>query len=295
MKKLTLILLIICLYISNDTFGQNYTNFLTINATWSTDLQTQAPFGPPYPPPIYHFISYYKTNGDTILNGLPYTIIDKSDQPKYCYIRQANGMVYCKYSQGNGNDTSVFLLYNFNHELGDTIQLPMAGNPIHYYESKVVSVDSILIGEAMHKKIGINSWIYFEFVEGIGSLQGLFYNEIPWVDWWADLICFSRNDTIFSWNGNGTFSRGNCWESTGLNIIETSAFIIYPNPTFGDLYIKGVDIKKIEIYYTDGRKLLENSDSQLQLQDLINGIYILKVTDKFKNVKNFKIIKNNSP
>lgn len=288
MKNLALILFFI--FILFKTNCQNYIPFPTDNSTWTTVMQFWDFSNPSY--------SYEnaKTNGDTLINGYQYTKINRINSSN-CFIRENNGLVYCKYSNNSPFDTTEYLLYNFNLKVGDTIQMPMAGYEIHYYKGHVESVDSLLIGNIYHKRIGINAegWSHFDFVQGIGSLQGLLYPEIPWVDWTAELTCFSKNDTIFALNGNGTTSEGDCWQKVNVNECEISKLTIFPNPTKGLINITGQTVSKSELYTISGQKVLETKLHKLNLEKYNNGVYLLKIYFPDESVENIKIIKNNAP
>jgi hypothetical protein len=290
MKRVIFILSLILL--TNIIIGQNNIPFPTDSSTWTMDIQTQ---GMTFPPQTSHQISYFITNGDTLINGNLFTRIGTPYTANYCFIREDSGLVYCKYSLNTVFDTTEFVLYNFNLVQGDTLSLPMAGNPITYHPASVYAIDNVFIGIENHKRIRINSWIPIDFVEGVGALQGLMYLEIPWVDFWGDLTCFSRNDTI-QYNSNSSlwYTPGNCWTSTDIDKIKSSSFSIYPNPTYGDIFIKGKNIKKVELFNIYGQKLTESVSPRIELQGYKDGVYLLKLTYLDNSIKNAKIIKKNS-
>jgi len=282
MKNLVLVTFFI--FSLAKTNGQNYIPFPTENTTWETVTQFMDPWNPSYS------YDYSKTNGDTIINGQQYTIITRLNYPS-CFIRENNGLVYCKYSNNSPFDTTEFLLYNYNLQLGDTMQIAIADYELMFTTGHVDYIDSILIGSIYHKKIGISGWHHIDFIEGIGSLQGLLYPEIPWVDWMSDLTCFSRNDTIFSITGGGATYAGNCWQFVDIQEQETNKIIVSPNPTNDFLRICGPPISKAELYTINGQKILETKLQNIKLVDYERGIYVLKVYSADKSVMNFKIIK----
>ena len=283
MKKiLTIFFMIINLF----AFGQTYIPFPTTNTTWCSDFITQG-FIPPWNT-IYHNYYFYKTNGDTIINSKTYTVIsnyaeisNNGHSSSYCYIREDSNKVFCKYNLNSLQDTSEFVLYNFNFHIGDTVLLPiLAGNSLSHYEATIVTEDSILIGTKYHRRIGINSWIPFDFIEGVGCAQGLLYQEIPWVDWWGELYCFSMNDTIFSINGTGYTSTGNCYQYIGINDNNVDySKVIYPNPTSGKVFINIDKFAKYELYNNIGQVILSTSVPFIDLYNYPNGIYFIKIID----------------
>jgi len=289
MIKRLLLILVISPF-TQLVLGQSNVSFPTDSALWTMDTQTE---GMSFPPQTFHDISNYKTNGDTLINGNLFTIISSQSDPKYCFTREANGLVYCKYNPSSNFDTTQFILYNFNLVQGDTLSLPIAGFSINYYPSSVYSVDSILIGNQLHKRIRINGWIPLDFVEGVGAIQGLMYPEIPLVDYWGDLTCFSRNDTIFSTSDNGQYNLGKCWYETNINKEKDQVISIYPNPTSGNVYVKSKQRVNVELFNIYGEKLAETKNNILHLQNYEEGIYLLKLSYTDGKIIKRKVIKQN--
>jgi hypothetical protein len=282
MKNLALITFFICFLAKTN--GQNYIPFPTVNTTWETVTQFTDPGNPCY---SYEFA---KTNGDTIINGQQYTIINRLNFLT-TFIRENNGLVYCKYQNNDMYDTTEFLLYNFNLQVGDTMQMAMTGYELMFTTGHVDYIDSILIGTTSHKKIGISGWHHIDFIEGVGSLQGLLYPEISLVDWMSDLTCFSRNDTIFSLTGGGATYNGNCWQFVDIREPKINKIIVSPNPTNDFLRIIGPTITKAELFTMNGQKILETTLQNINLMDYERGIYLLKVYSADRSVENFKIVK----
>jgi len=276
MTRIATTILIIFALSCSAVFGQSMIPIPASNATWTMDFQVELPFQN-----VSHNPRYFKSRNDTLINGLHYTIIDQLNDPVYyCLLRQDSAKYYCTYA----GDTTEFLLYDFTLQAGDTAHLPIGGT---YMDFVVTAVDSILIGNHYHKRIRIpgNYGVDNDFIEGIGSMQGLFYNEVPWVDWWANLSCFSRNDTIFAIDGSGTYSLGNCWQTVSIT----------PNPAQDIITIAGTEVKQAELYDISGRRLLECACNSIDLQAYNEGVYILKVTDFNNSATVLKVLKSGTP
>ncbi len=285
MKKLALITLFIFSLILTN--AQNYIPFPTENTTWRT---TREYWSGGFDPPITYY-EFAKTDGDTIINGKQYTVITRLNYPT-CFIREDNGLVYCKYSSSSLYDTTEFLLYNFNLQVGDDMQIVVAFDGQMYYETiRVESVDSVLVGDKYHKKIVFSGWNEITFVEGIGSMQGLLYQELSSTEWASFLTCFSTNDTIFSLSGDGATSSGNCWKFLDTKEPESSAITVSPNPTNNFIRINAPQISKVELFTINGQKVLETESQNINLMGYESGIYVLKVYSADKSVKVFKIVK----
>ena len=268
-------LTIVIIAISFQLSAQKYSSFPTANATWCTDLMTWS-FSQPVE--TYHYYSYYKTNGDTIIGGKTYTVIEKNtSSAAYCFLREENNTVFCKMSFDSQKDTSEFALYDFNVHVGDTVMLPIIHNYLDYYQSVVIGEDSVLIGADYHRRITIYSWVILEFIEGIGSIQGLLYPEIPLVDWGANLNCFSLNDTIFKIDGSGSTSMGNCYQQIGFDqSISTSSLTFYPNPVSDKIFISSDNFSRFELYNSSGQCLRITDNKVIDLSDFPAGVYYLK-------------------
>ena len=284
MKKFLFSFLII---ISSTAFGQSTYPFPTLNTTWYTDLQTPIPFG------TAHFYGYHQTNGDTMMNGFTYTRISRdSTVASYCYIREANNKVYCKYNSEWQQDTSEFMLYNFDLQLGDTLSLPLTVGSLGFYPAEVYFVDSVLIASDYRKRIHLNSWIPIEFIAGIGSAQSLLYCEIPWVDWWADLHCFSINNTVYAIDGTGMTYNANCGQYVGVEEKEKSPIRFFPNPVSDKLTIEYSDFLFCRIINLSGQEILFSNSTVVDLSGIPKAIYILELTGRNERKNVFrKIVK----
>lgn len=85
-------------------------------------------------------------------------------------------------------------------------------------------------------------------------------------------------------------------ESIDINVI----LWVYPNPTheFLTLRVKNYDLKNLsyQLFDINGKllekKILTSTESGLDMNNHVMGIYFLKVLNKHKEVKTFKIIKD---
>ncbi|MDD3737999.1 MAG: T9SS type A sorting domain-containing protein [Lentimicrobiaceae bacterium] len=284
MKKLALITFFVFSLILTN--AQNPIPFPTENTTWEVVSKNMDFSTPTY------FFEFAKTDGDTTINGQQYTIITRYEKAT-CFIREDNGLVYCKYSSDSPYDTTEFLLYNYNLEPGDTMLMTNTyfSNNFRYITAQVVQAEYILIGDTYRKKIRLFGNNYFDFVEGVGSLQGLLYTEIPIGGFKYKLTCFSVNDTIFSLYGDGYTNPGTCWEITDIKEPESSTITVSPNPTNNFIRINAPQISKAELFTINGQKILETTSQNINLMDYERGIYVLKVYSANKSVKIFKVVK----
>ncbi|CAM1345221.1 InlB B-repeat-containing protein [Tenacibaculum amylolyticum] len=69
---------------------------------------------------------------------------------------------------------------------------------------------------------------------------------------------------------------------------------IYPNPSKGIIHIDlkiGYELKKVTVYNTVGKEVLKTEKTTIDISDLVDGMYIIKVTDSEGKVAQRKIIK----
>jgi hypothetical protein len=85
-------------------------------------------------------------------------------------------------------------------------------------------------------------------------------------------------------------------ENTADNIVT----VVYPNPATDYVMFSITDISLTNLSYTlidiNGKAIVNgkitNADTQIKMQHLSTGMYILKVNQNNQGLKTFKIIKN---
>ena len=74
---------------------------------------------------------------------------------------------------------------------------------------------------------------------------------------------------------------------------ESNQYFVYPNPTNDILNITNPhQISTFQIYQMDGKLITQGITFPINIGDLKNGIYFLKITTKNKEIINHKILKN---
>jgi hypothetical protein len=100
------------------------------------------------------------------------------------------------------------------------------------------------------------------------------------------ILTESSNDYRLTYNyGEATASANN------FSLVN---FAVYPNPTKNRLTVDdhGFSIKNIELFNILGKKVMISTTNQLNLENLVNGIYLLKVNDVKGNIATKRIVKN---
>jgi len=80
---------------------------------------------------------------------------------------------------------------------------------------------------------------------------------------------------------------------TSVNDLQEDSLkvVVFPNPTTGIVIIKGKDINRIEVLDINGRQIYKGKETQIDLRQEPNGIYLIRIiTDKKIITK--KIIKH---
>ena len=294
-----LLIVIIFLVIDMCSFAQTnvYHKFPTSNAVWREESSGL------YSPCLGY---QYFITGDTNITGVTYHKLQSfggyfwMDQLQTCRFDSLIA-TYTNYSGAFKEDTmfkKVFyipsgdstehLLYNFNLNLGDSINNTYNYDSLSaYYNSYVMTVDSILVGNEYRRRLGIgNSWTgttYVYLIEGIGSTFGLTEPIAPHFESGSELLCFMQNsvpvypDTNYACDlvsNIGAYSR------------PLPGFSIFPNPfntTTELLFDRQYKSIEVDVYNTTGKLFehLEYSNCnkiQLVRRTLTDGLYFLRVT-----------------
>lgn len=111
-------------------------------------------------------------------------------------------------------------------------------------------------------------------------------------------------DFIFSANGivNKILDRSSINYKTTYNYNESTAnlndfslinFAVYPNPATSVLNIdnSNFSIKNVEVYNLLGKKMLTSTSNKVNVENLVNGIYLLKVQDDKGNMATKRFVK----
>lgn len=258
--------------------------FPVSGAEWGCRYHTTDPWNP------FYSDVYFKTEYDTLLDGVQYTFVqDYASVPRL--IRVEGSKVYAKFMSACC-ESAEFLLYDFSLNAGDsTTVYGYGGEPIPY-PAYVESVDSLFIGGTYHKRLHITSNFQpFDFVQGIGALQGVFYCDLPMTDWWCDLTCFSINGTAYALDGTGDTWEVSCWETIDNKPAAMSQLKIYPNPVHDFLRIECSDFVKARILTIQGKLIKENNSPLINISDLAPGIYLVEIENGNGNKENRKILK----
>jgi hypothetical protein len=171
--------------------AQTYFPFPDTNAFWNELRYYQ---GQCEPPDYCTYTFYFQ--GDTILDSLSYHKMYSNDNYSISYaggLREINKKVY----YFDRDCPAPVLLYDFGLNVGDSIALAcMLCDEEESQYMKVISIDSVLIGDMTYRKrTNFDFGPSQSWIEGIGSVSGLFYPYYSCVTCicGVELVCFEQD------------------------------------------------------------------------------------------------------
>ncbi len=311
MKKAKLYFSVVFLLIILKANGQIYHGFPTVDGYWKTQyswvgcLDTIGISG------VCSEYQYIIT-GDTSIGNDQFQKIELSGRDRNpndetwtywnsgyhgCY---RNDLEYKKVYYIPKDSIYESLLYDFNLNLFDTLPESFI---YHQAENMIVTVeqiDSILIQDTYLKRYHLSENAGFGgeyLIEGIGNTLGLLSQITPFFEHMYDLLCFKNyEDNLYYFDNDSS----DCDLITRIIEITQEDFYlqIYPNPAKDFIIIDNEDIGKgviIEIYNSVGQKVKTitdfRSNSIINIADLQNGLYFVRINLNGLCVKTEKIIK----
>lgn len=249
--------------------------------------------------------------GDTTINNTQYIKIGQStdtlfefqsNYPFYCAVREEDSKYYFVFP----NETSEVLYYDFNMEVGDTIQYPQStiGQPIAL---KVVGKDSLLIGSNYRKKLYLTNldtittgfWPNQVWIEGIGSLYGLRHAHSYVVCSSNATSCFHQNDSLVYLNPD--FQACYRWTLVGLEENQIQPLKAFPNPANEQISFELLSDELLqspfEITDMQGKKYfsstVNSSNFSISTSLFPSGVYFYKILHSSGKVYCGKFVKEN--
>ncbi|MBK8442124.1 MAG: hypothetical protein IPL35_01350 [Sphingobacteriales bacterium] len=276
--------------------AQNTAEFAPVGAKWWYVHYTQ-PFGPS----SFNDAFYVESQKDTLINGITCQYLTSSNPDVYSIILQAeNGIVRFFY------EGQFYEIYNFNAEVGDTINLYSFHNEAIY--KNILS--STEWGQPLQGQF---------YVENIFEENGVPAMKIKFLKWlnapdnyqypidWKDTVYYNFGYSSFiipTYNidiaENHTWFEINCYEYDDILLYKNPLYNSYPcdytvsNPTVSDFYTKiyfinremlWIDTDRQDmtyyIYDTEGQHISSGivEDKHIYIA-FPNGLYFLSLKDK---------------
>ena len=206
---------------------------------------------------------------------------------EYRYIYQEGDQVY---EVENGQR---YLMYDLSKGPGEYWVAEQYRDTVY-----VVSVDYLELNDGSYRRIWRTrpenqSYLYIHnIIEGIGMDRSVF----PFYDLDGPPPCMHDEIRCYSEDGVPLIvSEEEECDYEILSIEEGSmenSFIIHPNPTSEMVHIEGVDVAEVQIFNMLGQKVKTVTDSnEIDMDGLVEGVYLLKVTDKAGAIHTGKVMK----
>lgn len=291
--RITILFALILTLLYSESKSQDYYSFPTENAQWNGFVFF-------YVPNMFSEIRnyHYIMDGDTIINSLQYQKIylnileDENDANYIGALREDENKnilffpaeTYIDTPTGHTfpNNTEEHLLYTFdNLSVGMDLPINEEANNI-----KVVSIDSVLIGETYRKSYQISNELLMSteyWIEGIGSDKEFLSPFTYTFEWSFWTLCHTddNNETFYINSPNGEDS---CHYFINVGIKELNQQIsLYPNPVTDILKLEFNSAYPGEIIILNllGQSILSrkvsNKTMEIDLTDLKRGVYFLEI------------------
>lgn len=250
----------------------------------------------------------YFTDGDTIVDGLNYKILDGYHYISRTFLLREDlelKKVYLNLVQSSGN--REFLLYDFSMAVGDSIDIK---NPISPFPENAgyYKVDSIvnkpLVDGNLYKHLYLSptssntiSSTPATWIEGIGSLSIINApGGFPDIDGVGYLTCFFKNGELFYSNEYGTSEcepiiLGNVPDYNALQQATMNTIIKDGKGTVENAR----DVELVDVFDLNGKKLMSINAHGIETIDLdfssfSAGMYLVLARSKELEQKVFKVI-----
>lgn len=234
--------------------------------------------------------SVYYTNGDTIVDGMSYKVLDAYHYiSRTLLLREDVDAKEVYLLQVLPDNTKSFLLYDFKKTEGDTMELLNPMSPFIERPGNFI-LDSIRLKPLEDGEVYRHFYwsptedndlpdSYPVWVEGVGSLSLINApGGAPDFNGVGQLSCFFKNGTAFYTNMD---SITTCVPEHFLKISELSLdheISFVPNPTTGIINWNTNEIQSVVISDLNGKQLIEVKfdvqTTQMDLNALPDGIYL---------------------
>jgi Secretion system C-terminal sorting domain len=291
------LLLILIFLVSCTIYGQTYKPLLLDGNKWNNLYEPHATgwkCSKIYSSMDSTGTEVLKLSLDTTINGIKYknllvsydSIISKVDT--LGLIRE-DTIYHRVYFWSRNYRMYDSLLYDFNVKIKDTV-----------LDYTVDSIDSIMIGKYLYKRIRLNNGV--DWIEGIGATNGLVSSTIPMplcgTYYSRTLLCFYSHDSLF-YQPNIVEYKYCFYRTTYVGInskVYQINYTLYPNPAKDNITINSNNDEHciLEIMDTQGQILISmkllNQSNHIDLQRFQSGFYFVRITNN-KNIFTYKIIK----
>jgi hypothetical protein len=273
------------------SFSQSNQDFAPIGAEWYYHNST-------YPPHIIFYRKYTYLK-DTTINTISCGVIERyrkdglnTDTLVQQFIYVSDNKIY-EYE----NDT-LYLLYDFNKTIGEYWIMPKYNDTIYIQDKYNIE---LLNGDSCSCFVVQNTNMYWKhslITDCFGDINGLFPAPNTVGYGYGELRCYYEDNTLLYLHGDLPCDYSN----VSINeTLDNQNQFLFLNPVYDDLELKFTsdDINEtsyIQIYNAFGQKILSvkihsQETISIPFSSYTKGFYFMKVMNKNKNNRIYKIIK----
>jgi len=264
------------------------------NPSWGCGSWSSNQWTPPYIQTSSDFVYYvhhdttigsntYKSIYSRGVYSIPdYPYFNTFDNEANIFMRQ-NGRALYYYDQ---NDNTDSLYINYDVQIGDTLKGRVNNS---FLNDSIQKIDSILINGTYRHVFYIDTITGPVVTEGIGHQSAIDQNtgEMflpygPGIGFDHYINCFGQNELpLWDSEGNG----GSCNLDVSTKEEKYSHISIYPNPAtdFITIELDKTLQPQVSIYDTRGRLLMVTTKTNINIEHLVPGAYLIIVKDNNAN------------
>ena len=187
-------------------------------------------------------------------------------------------------------------------ELSPSVNYTIADNTITYTSSPVAAVNTSInrvynMSSELTGYVGDIKLYYDAATELNGNTEANLVLEVfdgTWTNYPTTIVDTAAESLVITFNSSIDFSS--ITASSGVTLLvdqfELGSISIYPNPVISTIKISSDLDLYFELYNSLGQKIIESKSNNIDMSNLSNGMYILKVIATKSNKTNtYKIIK----
>lgn len=233
------------------------------------------------------------------------------EKVNFTYTDDVTRILYSEWSGVWNADEMITITYSFDGF--ELVEQYMQQGAWQNEDRMLVSYnDNFFIASQIVQEWQNNSWV--NVMRMTYNYEGLVYTSILDEIWYGDWQDFAKTTYVYDNNGNATQAQAyikinGLWVGTSTDIVmpyaynekskdfdasevtmtyaditlstnemlQNTAFNLYPNPANGMISVNGEGFEKAEIYNIAGQKVMESSNAQIDVKALQAGVYMVKV------------------
>lgn len=217
---------------------------------------------------------YFNQHKDSV-----FRVPSRGEGEDYYYggLREQDKKIYFLYS----GTMYELLLFDFNKEAGDTVQIGIG-------MAEISSIDTVFVANKLRRQFNLKeAFVWYtpsSYTEGFGGVAGLFTNMAHPTDtnMFAHFNCFSQGDELYSQEEGCMYLFSFDTPLGVANMAANEKIAVYPNPFMNELHIDATTGNRIMLYNITGTKVIDAiaDGKALSTSALGDGVYLLIILNK---------------